>query len=316
MLNVFFTSDVEVWCKPENKGSGFNEAFKQHIFGEVTEGEYGIPFQMKVLSDHGLKGVFFNEPLFSSVFGIAPLQEMNAIVMEAGHEVQLHLHAEWARNVSPPMIQGIDRSFTHMHHFDLDQQAWLISKGLELMEASGCSNIKAFRAGNFGSNNETLKALEKNSLFIDSSFNATHAACKMKLPPEYTIHRSKIGNVMEYPMTAFEDYPGHQRHVQLCACSFNEIKKMLLQAVEKGWDSFVILSHSFELIDRSSLRVNKLVLKRFRKLCQFLEDNCDIFNCIGFNDANSDLQENMPKPLNSSLVLSGHRMFEQLLNRF
>jgi len=50
---------------------------------------------MEILSHHGLKSVFFVEPLFATRFGLARLQKMVGLIQDASHEVQLHLHTKW-----------------------------------------------------------------------------------------------------------------------------------------------------------------------------------------------------------------------------
>lgn len=50
--------------------------------------------------------------------------------------------------------------------------------------------------------------------------------------------------VFEYPLTVFKDGIGSLRHVQLTACSYNEMERLLWQALERERSSFVILSHN------------------------------------------------------------------------
>ena len=77
MLKVYLTVDVEIWCDGwDNIDSKFNDAFRSYIYGPTKKGDYGLPYQLKVLNDNGLTGVFFVEPLFSLRFGSAPLSEI------------------------------------------------------------------------------------------------------------------------------------------------------------------------------------------------------------------------------------------------
>ena len=96
MLDVFLTVDVEVWCDGwDNIDAKFPDAFKRYIYGPTSRGDYGLPYQLRQLQEHGLTAVFFVEPLFATRFGSAPLAEILGLVREPGHEVQLHLHTEW-----------------------------------------------------------------------------------------------------------------------------------------------------------------------------------------------------------------------------
>jgi peptidoglycan/xylan/chitin deacetylase (PgdA/CDA1 family) len=60
-------------------------------------GQYGLPFQLRMLDEHRLHGVFMVETLFTHGYGIEPLREIVELIQGNGREVQLHshLHPEW-----------------------------------------------------------------------------------------------------------------------------------------------------------------------------------------------------------------------------
>jgi len=69
-LNVYITVDTETWCGGWNNiDAKFPQAFKNYIYGKTNKGDYGLLFQLNLLKKHGLKAVFFVEPLFSMRFG-------------------------------------------------------------------------------------------------------------------------------------------------------------------------------------------------------------------------------------------------------
>lgn len=75
MLNVFLTVDVELW--PDSwdlSPRRFSEYFRRYIHGSTATGDYGLPFQLRLLAEHDLKGVFFVESLFACEFGIESLR--------------------------------------------------------------------------------------------------------------------------------------------------------------------------------------------------------------------------------------------------
>ena len=131
MLNVFLTVDVEVWCGGwDSIDTKFPEAFQRYVYGPTTRGNYGLPYQLQLLSDTGLTGVFFVEPLFSGRFGTDPLAEIVGLIGEKSQEVQLHLHTEWVDEAIEPLFPGIKEKRQHMRHFSLEEQNILIAKGL------------------------------------------------------------------------------------------------------------------------------------------------------------------------------------------
>ncbi len=315
MLKVFFTVDVEIWCDGwSGIDEKFPDAFRRYIHGPTPKGDFGLGYQIDVLNDHGLPGVFFVEPLFSSRFGIGPLEEIVGLVQGGGQEVQLHLHTEWVDEAMEPLLEDVDGKRQHLRYFSLEEQGTLIAKGLDFMRRAGSAEINAFRAGSFAFNRETLKALSGNGIAFDSSYNASlfglDSGVMTGIP---VVEPVQCEGVCEYPMTVFSDGTGSLRHAQLTACSFSEIEGLLWKALEEGRNSFVILSHSFELLNRAKDRPDETVVGRFRKLCSFLDKNRDSFLACGFHGLEPVGVSEQPPPLASPLWRTGVRMMEQAL---
>lgn len=317
MLNVFFTTDVEIWCNGwSDLDKKFPNAFRQHIYGTTPKGDFGLPYQMRVLNDHGLKGVFFVEPLFALRFGVQPLAEVVGLIKEAGHEVQLHLHTEWVDELQQPLFAGMKEKRQHLFHYSLAEQSTLIKEGIRLIQEAGASDINAFRAGSFGFNADTISALAANGIPFDSSYNASQFGPESGVAPGITVVEPLLWNgVVEIPMTVFNDQTRLLRHTQLAACSFAELEYLLWQAREQERSSFNILSHGFELIDRHKNCPSTIAINRFHRLCEFLEKNRGEFNTIGFHGLKPKVKPLQPPPLTSSLWLTGTRMLEQACSR-
>lgn len=173
MLNVFITVDVEIWCADqESLDESFPDAFRRYVYGPTPAGDFGLPYTLRLLSDHGLAGVFFVEPLFSCRFGAEPLQEVVGLIREAGQEIQLHLHTEWVRDSKIPLLPDESKDGQHLFQFSSDEQRTLITKGHALLRDAGGGIANAFRAGSFGFNIATLDALNDLGFAFDSSYNA------------------------------------------------------------------------------------------------------------------------------------------------
>jgi hypothetical protein len=134
------------------------------------------------------------------------------------------------------------------------------------------------------------------------------------------VQPSVLEGVHEFPIAFFRDWPGHYRHAQIGACSTAEMQSALLGAHRRGWRSFVILSHSFELLKgrRTRLRVgpDRLVIRRFVELCRFLGENRTRFRSAVFSEQRSWLKPlAVPEssvPLHSNMARTGWRYVEQL----
>lgn len=313
MLDVFFTVDVEVWCDGWiDIDKKFASAFSRYIYGPTSRGNFGLPYQLELLQQHGIAGTFFVEPLFSTRFGSQPLEEIVGLIRDGGQDIQLHLHTEWVDESKAPLLENTETKRQHLFCFSLEEQKRLIAAGAALLREAGASEINAFRAGSFGFNIDTLRAFAANGIRFDSSYNATMFGPASGVMPNVTVVEPiECGGVVEYPMTVFKSGMGSLRHVQLTACSYGEIEGLLWQALEGGRSSFVILSHSFELLNPSKNRPDEIVVKRFRKLCSFLDQNRDSFHTRGFRGLQPNVAPTQPALLTTTLWKTVTRMFEQ-----
>ena len=170
MLDVLITVDVEIWpttCA-RVKG-GIRDAMSRSIYGKTRAGDFGLAYQLGLLNAHKLKAIFFVEALFADAVGIEYLQEIVDLITDAGQEVQLHLHTEWLReieNANLPSPNG-----RNIQDFSENDQSLLIRRGLENLRQCGVERICGFRAGNYGANLDTLRALAANGIEYDSSYN-------------------------------------------------------------------------------------------------------------------------------------------------
>lgn len=316
MINVFITVDVEIWPERWDRlRQEFGDALSRCIYGPTAKGDFGLPYIFSVLNDHGLTASFFIESLFAREMGNGPLQEIVGRVQENRQEIQLHLHTEWVDKLSQPLLKPC-RAGQHMRNFSLEEQTMLIQTALQNLHLAGAENITAFRAGNFGFNIDTLKALAKNNITYDTSYNQCLLGSTSGLSPREILYYPVIAeSVVEYPVTIFEDYPGHFRPLQICACSYNEFLHVFRQAELKKWTTIVIVFHSFELLNRKKSSTNPIVVNRFHKICRFLDKHRDRFNTIGFNQISDFSDSEKTKMIRSNPVRTGARYIEQMLGK-
>ena len=317
MLEVFITVDVEVWCDGwtdiDNK---FPEAFRRYIYGPTRHGNFGLPYQVDLLNSHGLKGVFFVEPLFSTRFGPAPLAEIVTILNAAKQEVQLHLHTEWVDESLNPLLDNVTKKRQHLLYFSLEEQDALTRIGRRLLLDAGAPPINAFRAGSFAFNKDTLPALALNGIKFDSSYNASMFGIDSGvLPGTLAVDPFFCDEVYEYPMTVFQDGSGRLRHAQIAACSYLELEGLLWKALDAGNKAFILLSHNFELMNQKKDRPDWVAVRRFDKLCAFLDKNRDCFSVRGFHGLEPQIGLGDHKQLTSPRWKTINRMVEQLYRR-
>ncbi len=323
MLKVFITVDTELWPNdrhwPRQRlapgKTDFGAELARDIDGHTTQGSFGLPYQIATFARYGLKATYFVEALFAGRVGAAPLHAIVRQVQDAGHEVQLHLHTEWLGDLTDPALPGAHRQF--MRQFTLQQQSALIRAGMDTLHAAGVPALHAFRAGSYGANLDTLRALAKNGIAIDSSYNP---GLQRDWPRAPMLHQARrMEGVLELPISSFRDFPGHVRPTQLCACSSDEMQHALWAAAAAGWYSFVVVLHSFELLKQRDSRAapDRLTISRFEQLCAFLARHPEHFETCLFSQIDPQAVPNIPhaQALRSSLTRTLRRVGEQALAR-
>jgi hypothetical protein len=271
--NVYLTIDTEY------SGALFGtlgvggraENFARSILGRTPQGEAGIRYQMDVLDRHGLKAVFFVDPMPALVWGTEAIADVVRPIVERGHEVQLHLHTEWlafARGKAPITRTGHD-----MRDFTRAEQQQLIRWGIDTLIEAGAPRPTAFRAGNYGANDDTLAALADAGIGIDTSHcpGIARSKCEISLTQSHLVPTLHCG-VVEVPINAIRMSRNTLRHVQLTALSHAELVAALRFAVSTRAQCFTIITHSFELLSRDRLRINRIVQRRFEALCRSIAE--------------------------------------------
>jgi len=226
----------------------------------------------------------------------------------------LHLHPEWVDESVEPLLENTPGKRQHLRYYSRAEQEILVAAGKRLIAQSGGDECTAFRAGSFGFNRDTLAALAANGIRFDSSYNATIFGLDSGVAPapgQVMVDTFECDGIYEYPMTVFDGGTTSLRHTQVTACSHREMEGLLWQALESGRRSFMILFHTFEMLNQAMDRPDDVVVSRFRKLCAFLERNRDSFNVRGFEGLSPAPVAQQPAPLKSPVWKTAVRILEQ-----
>jgi len=186
----------------------------------------------------------------------------------------------------------------YMRDYDEAVQFDLIGRALERLAAAGAKPVNSFRAGSWGADTATLRALARHGIRFDSSLNACYAPSLADLPARAELLQPAIiEGLWEFPLTHFIDRPpSGRRELQICACSLSEFKRVLDEAYAQGWDSVVIVTHSFEFVrinnldrEHRSIGPMRLLGKRFQALCHYLARFPNKFRSVSFGDLALDV---------------------------
>jgi hypothetical protein len=317
-MNVHLTFDIEVWCNGwTNLDGEFASCYPRYVYGHSKHGDYALPKTLEILNCHGLRGVFFVEPLFSARFGARYLEQIVRLIDDAGQEVQLHLHPEWTDEISPAIIPNVSSKRQHLTYYTLDEQAALINHGKNLLENALGKPVSAFRAGSYAINEDTFLALASNGIAIDSSINRCYG---ISAPELVQIHDAtapfKVNGVVTYPVTVFHDGFGRERPAQVGACSFGEMHQALESARDKGCSDFVIVSHNFEMLKPGRLDPDFVVVRRFEKLCRYLAISGTQFSVGGFcSDTDAQPSPRKLQAPRTGILPTVWRVAEQIARR-
>jgi hypothetical protein len=321
MLNVLFTIDTEAYPLTEKWRQDHLAAdMKRDVHGEVGGRSVGLEYQLGIFARHHLKAVFMVESLFSAVpeVGPGPLKDIVRAIQAGGHDIQIHPHTEWIPHI--PSF-GVPYRSQLLRAYPLSEQEAIIRFAKARLEESGVVDPIAFRAGGFAANTDTLRALQRCGIKYDSSFNFCYQSDGTHLPePEVYGNVTEYSGVQELPVAVFQDRPSHFRPAQLHACSDKEMIHALDAAERNGWDFFVIVSHSFEMITRrrhatKSPQVRQIVVERFEKICDFLGSNRQRFKTVGFSDLNLSVPTKPSVGIRGKLSNTAGRLLEQTVNR-
>lgn len=269
MTHLYITIDTEYepYFTARHGRDSRRENFARSIACVTPGGSVGVDFQLDTFDRHGLKGVFFVDPMPAMLWGIAAIEDMVGPIAERGHDVQLHLHTEWlalADGAGPLR----NRTGDNLKDFTFDEQCVLIDYAANTLTAAGAPSPVAFRAGNYGANDDTLRALAVVGIPYDTSHSPGYlaSACAIGLGRDdrRPVHRCGttevpigcVGNLFDF------------RHAQLTALSSRELLAAIEHARDNEVRDFTLVSHSFELLSRDRTRINRILKRRFASLCE------------------------------------------------
>lgn len=320
MTNVYITIDTEysaglaLRAKGEGLGGGQAENFARSISCETPDGAVGTEYQMDVFDRHGLKGVFFVDPMPAMLWGNQAVADVVGPIVERGHDVQMHIHTEWLKLAGKNNPLG-NRIGGNMADFSFEDQVTLLGYARGQLIEAGAPAPVAFRAGNYGANDDTLRALKWAGMRYDTSHSPAipNSASRISLGAGDRRAMNHAGAI-EVPVGCIDSFGQSLRHAQITALSTWELLAAIRHARSQGSAQFTIVSHSFELLSRDRSQVNRVVQRRFERFCAGLEKMSGVETATYSDNPPQVARAGGPRPvLHHSEVRSALRMAEQAL---
>jgi hypothetical protein len=304
---VFLTIDTELMWRHHVAGLDIETI----VARSLEPAGVGIAWQLAQLRRHGLKACFFVDPMPSLVYGLDWMKRVVHAILEAGQEVQLHLHPNWTG--AKAADGGASYGAFELIDYDYNEQAELLAGASDMLVAAGAPEPIAFRAGSYAASDDTLGALAELGFLYDSSHNGSEhpwpSACSLGARQIAPIaHRG----VIEVPVTLIEDRWGHLRHFQICALSAAEMRAALDHAVRHRHVAVTVVGHGFELANRAGTRPNAVHVRRFEELCRMLGQRRGAMTTCHFADRPDLALGHDDAPLKPNMLRTGLRQAEQL----
>lgn len=257
--NLLITIDTETFS---------NISIETNIYGLVNDRKYGIELVMDRCDELGYKATFFVDVTESYVLGAEKMAAVCRLISGRGHDVQLHIH--------PNYFPGCEKGL--MSDYSLTKQGEMISAGKSMIREWTGADPVAFRAGAYGADTNTIKALQDNGFKVDSSYFAFQENCRLsgELNNQYKNIVFKIGEIWEIPVTIYSLPGGKHSKIDINACSLAEIN-FALDALAGKVDTIVLFLHSFSFIKKGTPPIpDEKNIGKFAAVLKFISSRADI----------------------------------------
>jgi peptidoglycan/xylan/chitin deacetylase (PgdA/CDA1 family) len=285
---VVLTVDIEASIGGAFDGNEAHTPLIHEPVGGVVDGKSeGLGFLVETLNRYGLVATFFIETLQTRYFPDTVMGGYVDLLLRAGQDVQLHLHPCWAAfkngklDPSSPIIDNC-------HELEIGRLTALIGEGAERIGSWTGTRPTGMRTGNFSTALSVFAAMSKAGLR-----HASNICLAVHRPPEPELAVTggvyDFAGIRELPVTCFFDIGpvgrGRLRPMQVTALTAREQISLLNAAHGNKNPVVVIVTHPFEFVKKrdfryTSLRPNRIIQNRFRRLCAYLSANTDRFEVV------------------------------------
>lgn len=154
----------------------------------------GLKHMAKMLQDRGLAGTFFLNVYERSAWGNDKMRSIAELLQGGGHDVALHTHPQWAYDPARP----------YMYSYSLEDQSRIVADGALLLKQWTGLPVVAHRAGAYSANRDTIEALTRSGIVLDSSLFLKHPHSMLNTLGLPSNLPSTIGAITEIPITVYQ----------------------------------------------------------------------------------------------------------------
>jgi peptidoglycan/xylan/chitin deacetylase (PgdA/CDA1 family) len=275
MRDVCFTIDVEDFFLPRPP--------HDTIFARVGGEQWGIRRMMDLLSAHGACGTFYVDVFNRTTLTEDLLATACREIMDCGHELGLHTHPEFPSGTRGYGMQQV------MARHSLREQRGFIEDGVAMIEHWTGARPRTHRAGGYGADRNTLRALKAAGLQTDSSLYPGYAGCP--LGSEFAAINScfSVEGILEVPITVTHNrfgaaLPGGRwlgpqlnMKIDIDWLDLPGLQTQIDAALERSSAPLVIFMHSYSFLDLGrKFKPVPAQADKLRRLLQWLSARHDI----------------------------------------
>jgi len=302
-MHVFLTVDVECYTGD----------YESEVYGKG----FGLPYILDVLRKYDVKATFFVEALGATRWGGKQVARICSDVINAGHEVQLHVHPVIAK------INGFEDTTDVLRNQDRATQAMLIGRGIEILKECGVT-VSAFRAGDFAANHDTLAAMRECGLVISSNRDLDRKCSTRSMLNEIFPVRNDISEwagIVDVPLTVLKSpvpfLDGYYRHFEVSALGAWEMRYAIASMVKAEYSCVTVLTHPREFFTKRKdvFWPDRKNRKRFEALLRFLSRKKDLWLSQVGACARINMPQVSPREVRGSTAAALVRIFQQVVSR-
>ena len=243
-----------------------DKPFSQMARGEIGLAEdWGALCLARLFVDCCVEGTFFVDVYESSLYGENVVGKLCQEIDALGQDVQLHTHPSWRDDPRDfEALRKLKRSRCFMpqtkdflYKCSLEEQIELISWGSNFLSNFLGKRPVAHRAGGYGADENTLRALSELGFAIDSSM-FVHPNCRLDLKKNSIDFKH---GVLQIPITGFEKHQRltlgaelSRRHFPFFRtgvddCGLDELLWFVDEMAGSGTRVMNLFMHSYSLLD-------------------------------------------------------------------
>jgi peptidoglycan/xylan/chitin deacetylase (PgdA/CDA1 family) len=259
-MNCLFTIDVE---------AHFGEnGFDNLILGKIGKNYFGVPKILNILKKLNINAIFFIDFAAIDKWGIDNYKTLCKQIIDSGNDIQLHLH--------PTHLTG---GSDFLFDYSFDDQKELIGEVINRYDGILGFKPKAFRAGRYGANDDTINVLSHFDINYDFSYYHNHPWCKIS-KTSYANKIVKRANVTMVPVSVIMENLIFKKKLTKYDIEYisSFANKMIIKEIVKNPNMFFTLfAHSWSMLNRldnySKIEASSMKKNHFYNMLKTLKQN-------------------------------------------